>query len=414
MHTVAIHVHVLASDAYQGRNNDTVGSGYSQNYIITQLKNYGATGLETSKTGDDTFKQTFNLGTNIVGVIPGSELPNEYVIVGGHYDHLGSNCRGTGVADAICNGATDNAAGAAATIEVGRAISQLPGGPRRSVVIALWDREEDGLLGSAYYVAHPLVPLNQTIAYVNFDIQGANLLPSLRNSSFAVGAETGGARLTAAVQTAVGSTTLNTHLVSSIFGQGRSDYVNFTGAQIPNVFFSDSTGPCYHTVKDEVGVVDWGKLAKQTDIATKVTEDLVAGAPPAFVPNTPLATFADAVSLNDVVQPGHRRHRPIHRHPARTVAAVPRRPQRGGGGRCRSVRRRGRRRPARRRGQRGQPLDLGRLRWVLRSVTEPPSRAGPRARYPAVVDTSGIPNIERTSSTSSGSTFSGAPASNGG
>lgn len=296
-----IHVHVLASDAYQGRNNDTVGSGYSQNYIITQLKNYGATGLETSKTGDDTFKQTFDLGTNIVGLIPGSELPNEYVIVGGHYDHLGANCRGTGVADAICNGATDNAAGAAATIEVGRAISQLPGGPRRSVVIALWDREEDGLLGSAYYVAHPLVPLNQTIAYVNFDIQGANLLPSLRNSSFAVGAETGGARLTAAVQTAVGSTTLNTRLVSSIFGQGRSDYVNFTGAQIPNVFFSDSTGPCYHTVKDEVGVVDWGKLAKQTDIATKVTEDLVAGAPPAFVPNTPLATFADAVSLNDVV-----------------------------------------------------------------------------------------------------------------
>jgi Predicted aminopeptidases len=296
-----IHVHVLASDAYQGRDNNTVGSGYSQNYIITQLKNYGATGLETSKTGDDTFKQTFNLGTNIVGVIKGSELPNEYVIVGGHYDHLGSACRGTGVADSICNGATDNAAGAAATIEVGRAISQLPGGPRRSVVIALWDREEDGLLGSAYYVAHPLVPLNQTIAYVNFDIQGANLLPSLRNSSFAVGAETGGARLTAAVQTAVGSTTLDTHLVSSIFGQGRSDYVNFTGVQIPNVFFSDSTGPCYHTVKDEVGVVDWGKLAKQTDIATKVTEDLVAGAPPAFVPNTPLATFADAVSLNNVV-----------------------------------------------------------------------------------------------------------------
>ena len=56
----------------------------------------------------------------------------------------------------------------------------------------VWDREEDGLLGSAYYVNHPIVPLAKTVGYVNFDIQGANLLPSLRNVSFAVGAETGG------------------------------------------------------------------------------------------------------------------------------------------------------------------------------------------------------------------------------
>lgn len=294
------HVTVLASDAFAGRNNATQASIDSQNYIIGQLKNYGATGLNTGATGDDTFRQPFTDGTNVVGVIKGRELPNEYVIVGGHYDHLGSTCRGSGPADSICNGATDNAAGAAAAIEVGHALAQLPGGPRRSVVIALWDREEDGLLGSAFYVAHPLVPLNQTIAYVNFDIQGANLLPSLRTTSFAVGAETGGTRLTDAVKTAVG-TTLQTHLVSSIFGQGRSDYVNFTSVQVPNVFFSDSTGPCYHTVKDELDVVDFGKLAKETDIATKVTEDLVTGTPPAFVGNAPLATFADAVELQSVV-----------------------------------------------------------------------------------------------------------------
>ncbi len=295
-----IHVEVLASDALQGRNNNTVESVASQDYIISQLKSYGATGLNTAATGDDTFRQPFMLGTNIVGVIRGRELPNEYIVVGGHYDHLGTSCRGAGVTDTVCNGATDNATGAAATIEVGRAISNLPGGPRRSVIIALWDREEDGLLGSAYYVAHPLAPIANTKAYVNFDIQGANLLPSLRTSTFAVGAESGGARLTTAVRNAVG-TTLNTHLVSSIFGQGRSDYVNFTGVQVPTVFFSDSTGPCYHTVKDEVAIVDWGKLKKQTDIAIAVTEDLVTGDSATFVPNTPLATFADAVELNDVV-----------------------------------------------------------------------------------------------------------------
>lgn len=295
-----LHVTVLASDAFTGRNNNTQGSIDSQNYLIGQLKNYGATGLNTAATGDDRFRQPFTNGTNIVGIIPGTELPNEYVIVGGHYDHLGGGCRGTIASDSICNGATDNAAGSAAALEVGHAIATRPEGPRRSVIIAFWDREEDGLLGSAYYTQNPLVPIAQTIAYVNFDIQGANLVPSLRNSSFAVGAESGGARLQGAVTTAVG-TQLQTHLVSSIFGQGRSDYVNFTSVGVPNVFFSDSTGPCYHTVDDEVGIVDFDKLAKQTDIAIKVTDDLVAGAAPAFVTNPPLAVFADAVELQAVV-----------------------------------------------------------------------------------------------------------------
>ena len=62
-------------------------------------------------------------------------------------------------------------------------------------MLALWDAEEDGLLGSLRYVGHPLVPLASTVAYVNFDILGADLLPSLRDVSFAIGAETGGAAL---------------------------------------------------------------------------------------------------------------------------------------------------------------------------------------------------------------------------
>ncbi len=295
-----IDVSVLASDTFAGRNNATPGSVAAQDYLIAQLRYLGAAGLDISSTGDDAFKQPFTSGTNILGVIPGTEIPDEYVMVGAHYDHLGSTCRNTGPADPVCNGATDNAAGVAATLEIGRAIAALPGGPRRSVILAFWDREEDGLLGSQYYTQHPIVPLTGTIAYVNFDIQGANLLPSLRDSSFAVGAETGGARLEDAVQAAVG-TTLHTRRVSSIFGQGRSDYVNFTAVGVPNVFFSDSTGPCYHTVDDETAIVDWNKLKIQVGIATRLTEDLVAGTPPTFVGNAPLATYDDAVQLGEVV-----------------------------------------------------------------------------------------------------------------
>ena len=71
-------------------------------------------------------------------------------------------------------------------LAIGEALRSLPTPPRRSVVLALWDAEEDGLLGSLYYVNHPIVPLTQTVAYVNFDILGQDLVPSLRANSFAV------------------------------------------------------------------------------------------------------------------------------------------------------------------------------------------------------------------------------------
>jgi hypothetical protein len=298
-----IHVNVLASDDFQGRNNNTPGSVASQQYLINQLRDMGFEGLDTAATGDDAYRQFFTDGVNIVGVLRGAVHPDEYVMIGGHYDHLGSNCRRATPEDSICNGATDNAAGTAVALEVGHAIASRDTPPDRSVIVALWDREEDGLLGSNHYVQHPLVPNDQVVAYLNFDIQGANLLPSLRTISFAIGAESGGPRLSDAVQDAIG-TRLETKLVSSIFGQARSDYVNFTAVGIPNVFFGDSTGPCYHTVEDEPAIVDWKKLDAELDIAVALADDLITGERPTFAAGTPVATYDDAVAIREVLVKG--------------------------------------------------------------------------------------------------------------
>ena len=65
---------------------------------------------------------------------------------------------------------------------------------------------------------------------------------------------------------------------------------------MPTVFFTDANGPCYHTVDDEIGVVDFDKLDEQIAISLAVTRELASTSnPPAFVPGTPLATFDDAV-----------------------------------------------------------------------------------------------------------------------
>ena len=227
----------LSGASFAGRDNDTPESDRAQRLLIGKLRRFGS-GLNTAATGDDAFRQPFEqsgqIGTNLVAVIRGRELPDEYVIVGAHYDHLDSRSTPSGSCSirnapggVICPGATDNAAGVGAVLGIGRALGKLSQPPRRSVVLALWDAEEDGLLGSLYYVQHPLVPLAKTVAYVNFDIQGANLLPSLRRVSFSVGAETGGSALGAFVSNAVAAEGLDTRPVSFIFGQLRSDYANF-------------------------------------------------------------------------------------------------------------------------------------------------------------------------------------------
>jgi Peptidase family M28 len=301
--SLTVDVQNLTSDKLQGRNNATAGSAAAQRYLIGRLRAF-AVGANPAAKGDDAFKQPFDGGNNVVALIRGKALPDEYVVIGAHYDHLGTSCRtarGGDPADQVCNGATDNASGVAAVLAIGAVIAQRDGGPRRSVVLALWDREEDGLLGSKYYVQHPLVPLAQTVAYVNFDIQGSNLLPSLRNTSFAVGAETGGATLVAMVQRAIGTTTLDTRLVSAIYGENRSDYASFISARVPTVFFGDSTGPCYHSAQDEIGVVDFRKLDAQAKIGARLAEQLVASyAPPTFATGTPVTTYDDALTLQAV------------------------------------------------------------------------------------------------------------------
>jgi len=301
----------LAGDGFAGRDNNTQGSFDAQAYLVTRLKKLGRGPAPGG--GDTAYQQPFVLsgqtGTNLLAVIDGRELPSEYVIVGAHYDHLDTRsdlngrCAANGTpGGGICHGATDNAAGVAAVLAIGRAITKLPTPPRRSVILALWDSEEDGLVGSRHYTQQPLVPLSQTKAYVNFDILGQNLLPSLRTTSFTIGSETGGPELQAMVSAAIGAEQLDTALLSYLFGQLRSDYVNFVNGGVPTVFFSDADGACYHTTGDTPKIVNQTKLRAQSRIAFRLVAALAEDpTTPGFVtPDAGLAIYADALSLLQV------------------------------------------------------------------------------------------------------------------
>lgn len=110
---------------------------------------------------------------NVLGYIPG-ERADEYVIVGAHYDHLGMDASLAG--DPIYNGADDNASGVQAVLQIARAFLASGRQPMRTVVFALWDGEEKGLLGSRHFVQH-FPAIDRVKGYLNFDMIGRNNRP---------------------------------------------------------------------------------------------------------------------------------------------------------------------------------------------------------------------------------------------
>jgi Zn-dependent M28 family amino/carboxypeptidase len=105
---------------------------------------------------------------NVIGLLPGTDpkLKDEYVVYTAHFDHLG---KGEGEGDVIYNGALDNASGVAGLLSIAEAMTELPGGSKRSQVFVGIAAEEAGLLGSEYYATHPTLPPAQTVANINMD-----------------------------------------------------------------------------------------------------------------------------------------------------------------------------------------------------------------------------------------------------
>jgi hypothetical protein len=105
---------------------------------------------------------------NVVGLIPGTELKNEYVVHSAHLDHLGIGRAVSG--DSIYNGAHDNASGVASLLEIARIYRSSGAKPKRSVLIVMMTGEEMGLIGSSYFAANPTVPKGSIVANVNTDM----------------------------------------------------------------------------------------------------------------------------------------------------------------------------------------------------------------------------------------------------
>ncbi|MCA9176344.1 MAG: M20/M25/M40 family metallo-hydrolase [Planctomycetales bacterium] len=166
------HVEVLADDTFEGRQEATRGGRAAAGYLTQLLEKAG---LESA--GEQGYLQPIpSGGRNILAIYRGADpvLRNEYVLIGGHYDHVGygTPSNSFGPTGYIHNGADDNASGVSAVLEIVDSLKRLPSRPRRSLLFAFWDGEENGLLGSKHWVSAPTVPLSQIAFAFNVDMVG--------------------------------------------------------------------------------------------------------------------------------------------------------------------------------------------------------------------------------------------------
>jgi hypothetical protein len=219
---------------------------------------------------------------NVAGILRGSDpsMRDRFVIVSAHYDHLGMKPPGPG--NRIFHGANDDASGDASLIEIAKALAVDPH-PRRSVLFLALFGEEEGLLGSGYYVRHPLIPLSRTVADINLEQLGRTDTgdgPEIARFAFTGPSYSDLPRIMGAAAKVAGTAVFHKETADDYFD--RSDNYSFALAGVVAhtivVAFEFSD---YHAVSDEAGKIDYANLAKvDRGIAAGVAAVANAAEPP--------------------------------------------------------------------------------------------------------------------------------------
>ena len=219
---------------------------------------------------------------NVEGYLPGET--GEYVIVGAHYDHLGlggAHSLAPSMTGSIHPGADDNASGTAGVIELARWFAKQPK-QKRGILFLTFAGEEEGLLGSSYYVGHPDLSLDNAVAMINMDMIGR-----VRDGKIYIGGSDTGTTLRPMLEKITPKYKLQIDY-SDGSGYGSSDHTSFTIGKVPVLFFFSGLHGDYHKPSDTWDKIDAPDAAKVLQLVAEVTEDLQEEAVrPKFVRVTP-------------------------------------------------------------------------------------------------------------------------------
>jgi len=273
---IVADISYLASPALAGRLIGTPGNDRAAAYIAER---YQALGLRPLAAG---YRQPFvahplvregpppSIPTqNVFALIPGSDagLQGEYVVIGAHFDHLGTSTDGAldPEAHGVRRGADDNASGTAAVLALASHFARRPA--RRSIIVANFSGEEQGLLGSSYFVDHMPVPIDSVDAMLNFDMVGR-----LRNDKLLVFGVATAIEWPAIVDAA--NTQPKLTIAAQGDGFGPSDHSSFYAKNVPVLHFFTDQHEDYHKISDVPERINAGGEARIVALAERIARDV--------------------------------------------------------------------------------------------------------------------------------------------
>ncbi|WP_316814602.1 M20/M25/M40 family metallo-hydrolase [Pedobacter nyackensis] len=254
---IADHISFLASPKMAGRFPGTKENKKVVNYLIKNFKKSGVKPLNNNyiqefkvkirvKKGLDTPVVTTQ---NVIGFVEGNDpvLKNEFIVLGAHYDHLGQGGPSSKKPDTVGVhlGADDNASGTAALLEIAERLAANKKELKRSVLFIAFGAEEQGLIGSKYFVEHPLIPLSSIKLMMNMDMVGRM---NAEKHLYMGGAASfnGGMELMKSLGPQIG---INPLVIA--YDVGGSDHVSFYKKNISVLGFHTGGHPQYHTPEDD-------------------------------------------------------------------------------------------------------------------------------------------------------------------
>lgn len=271
----------LASDKLEGRMTGTPGNDSAAAYVARRyrylgleapfpgyLQEFTARPAAAAHMGDTAGMKT----QNVVAILKGSDpaLRNRYIVIGAHFDHLGRKSQyamDPEAGDAIRNGADDNASGTAAVLQLARMLSVEK--PKHSIVFANFSGEEEGLLGSQYFVENSPVPLDSIVTMFNFDMVGRLVDDKLLVYGTGTAAE-----LPMLVDSASLKIVPALKIQGGGDGFGSSDHSSFYAKNIPVLHFFTDNHADYHRATDDVEKINAEGEARVVNLALEMIESL--------------------------------------------------------------------------------------------------------------------------------------------
>lgn len=255
------HVYYLAGDSLRGRKAGSEDAAKAAAYIVSQFEEIGIQPY-FEEGWYQPFERSGKTYKNVVGIIPGNDpiLKDEYIIIGAHYDHLG-------VRDGqIYNGADDNASGTATIIEMARILKSQQNSLKRSVIIAAFDAEEIGLLGS--YDLSKKLDLSKVKLMMSIDMVGwLEKGKTLRFEGVATVKD--GKRLLREEAEKMHIDIKSKNFEASVFGA--TDTQGFAEKGVATWYVSTGLKSPYHKPEDDPELIDYKGLDRITDYMADVT-----------------------------------------------------------------------------------------------------------------------------------------------